>query len=291
MAHTARFIVFLVGSAALLALPPGSALAGGGETAEPTQLANPSCPLGAHGSESDHSHAAPAGPPWAGLTDVDLSRAFLFRPEAGETAELSYRLAEPARVLIRVQDADTRELFLATILNWDVKPAGEHVEIWDGRDYSGNIIDMSDAMITLVAQKAEHKLPPMGLGPRTPEEVVHGEKEHEHGTHHDWAEEVPYLRIIDPAPGAEAGDLLLIRTAVDEDRRGYGNVYGYGVRYYVDSVLVREEFYKPESDGQFAYQLDTTAFEDGEHLLRVGMCDHHQHATSASVPVTFRNGR
>lgn len=252
------------------------------------------CPLGHPGEGHDHEHALPSdreGAPWAGLEEVDLTQAFYFRPERGETAELRYRLREPARVLIRVRDADTRELYLATILNWERRQPGEHTEIWDGRDDAGQVIDMSEATITLIAEKADHPQPTLDLEARTPEEVVHAEEEHRHGTHHAWAEEVPALRVLEPAPGTEAGDLLLIRSAVDKDRRGYGNVYGYGVRYYVDGVLIREEYYKPESDGQFAYRLDTTAFADGEHLLRVGMCDHHEHATSASVPVIFRNAR
>ncbi len=226
---------------------------------------------------------------WGGLQDVNLTEAFTFSPERGETALLHYRLTEPARVQIRVKDAETRELFLATILNWDLREPGEHTEIWDGHDYSGNIIDMSRATITLIARKPEHGSELMPLDSRSPEEIVHSEEEHEHGTHHAWAEEVPYLRILEPAPRAESRGLLLIRSEVDENRRGYGDLYGYGVRYYVDGVLAREEFYKPESDGRFAYRLDTSAFPDGEHLLQIGMCDHHQHATSASVPVVFRN--
>ncbi len=282
----------LLAGGPILAAPPGSA----GEN-DPVE-SGAACLFDPQGREAGHEHGhahgadgEAAGPPWEGLQDVDLSQAFYFDAESGETAALRYRLTAPARVLLRVRDAETRELYLATILNWEPRTAGAHVEIWDGRDYSGNVVDMSRATITLIAQNADHSHGAMDLEARTPEEVVHAEEVHQHGTHHEWAEEVPFLRILEPAPGAETGDLLVIRSVVDEDRRGYGNIYGYGVRYYVDSVLVREEFYKPESDGQFAYRLDTTAFEDGPHLLRVGMCDHHQHATSASVPVVFRNVR
>ena len=83
--------------------------------------------------------------------------------------------------------------------------------------------------------------------------------------------------------------IVTIRCEVDKEKRGYGDKYGYGARYYVNNVLAHEEFYKPESDGKFTYKLDTTAFEDGKHMLYVGMCDHNQHASSAGIPVVFAN--
>lgn len=253
------------------------------------------CPLRLDGQEGhEHVQGATGGHPEAegvDVRDVDMTEVFTFRPELGEIAHLRYRLLEPARIQIRVKDARTRELYLATLLNWELREPGEHVETWDGRDYSGQVIEMSDATITFIARKAGEMPPLMEVDPRSPEEIVHSEEQHLHASHHPWAEEVPHLRILEPQAGAEVGGQLVIRAAVDKDRRGYGDQYGYGVRYYVDGILAREEFYKPASDGQFAYRLDTTAFKDGEHLLQIGMCDHHEHATSASVPVIFRNGR
>ncbi len=242
-----------------------------------------------HPDGHSHSEGDDQENAWNGLQEVDLTEAFTFRPEQGERASLRYRLAEPAQVQIRVKHSGTRELFLATLLNWERREAGEHVEIWDGCDYSGNRIDMSKATMTLFARPPGHGHEIMPLDARTPEEIVHSEEEHKHETHHPWAEEVPTLQILEPQPQSELSGVVVIRSQVDEDQRGYGDIYGYGVRYYVDGVLAREEFYQPESNGTFAYRLDTTAFPDGAHLLRVGMCDHHQHASSASVPVVFSN--
>lgn len=272
-----------------------------GEPTGACPIGHPRASTSTDGSEAQHGHGPGhthgpghvehAAPQAVDVLDLDMTEVFTFRPEEGETARLSYRLLEPARIQIRVKKVGTRELYLATLLNWELRQAGEHTEVWDGRDYSGNAVDMSGAMITLIAQKAEDQPGTMALEAKSPEEIVHSEEQHDHGTHHPWAEEVPHLKILEPRPRVEASDLLLIRSAVDEDRRGYGDLYGYGVRYYVDGILVQEEFYQPESEGRFAYRLDTTAFADGEHLLHIGMCDHHQHATSASVPVVFRNDR
>ena len=224
--------------------------------------------------------------------DIDVTAVFTFRPDRGETCRLSYRLAEPARVSVRVKKAGTRELYLATIVNWELREAGTHTETWDGRDYSGNVVDMTKATLTIKAENASYQPGTMPLDEKSPEEMVHGhEWGHKHGTHHPDAEEVPALRILRPDKKAELSGVVLIRCEVDKERRGYGNKVGYGVRYYVDSVLAHEEFYKPESDGRFSYKLDTTAFEDGEHTLYVGMCDHNEHSTSAGLPVVFCNIR
>ena len=80
-----------------------------------------------------------------------------------------------------------------------------------------------------------------------------------------------------------------IKAQANKERRGYADHFGYGVRYYIDYKLVNEQFYKPESDGSFSYEMDTTAFEDGEHVLHVGMCDHNDHTASASAKVRIDN--
>jgi hypothetical protein len=53
---------------------------------------------------------------------------------------------------------------------------------------------------------------------------------------------------------------------------------------------VQEGFYDKSCDGRFSYILDTTAYLDGEYTLYVGMCDHHQHATSSGYKIKIKNG-
>lgn len=258
--------------------------------ATPWGITNP-IGMTSESSAGGHSHAGSqhAESQYVPMFDVNVTEAFLFKPQEGKPCKLTYRLVEPARVSIRIKKKETRELYLATIVGWAVRQKGRHEERWDGRDYSGNFVDMSEATLSVVAEKLAYREGSLSLEARGAEEIVHGEKEHIHGTHHSEAEEVPLLRIAVPKAGMELRGQVLIRSEVDRQKRGYGDQFGYGVRYYVDSVLANEESYKPESNGRFAYTLDTSAFEDGKHMLYVGICDHHQHATSAGVEVFIRN--
>lgn len=239
-----------------------------------------------------HHHAEGEQPQRVPLHDLHLEKAMNFNAAKGEKGELTYKLNKPAMVTIRVLKEGTRELYLATIANMEYRDAGPHTETWDGRDYAGNIINMRNAFIIIQAVDASSYDPgKMKLEMKSPEEVVHSQHEwgHVHANHHEYAEEVPILNILNLHKDDVLAGKVRIETEVDKDKRGYGNQYGYGVRYYVDNTLAHEEFYKPESDGHFAYELDTTAFKDGKHTVYVGMCDHNEHTTSFGVPVVFDN--
>jgi hypothetical protein len=122
------------------------------------------------------------------------------------------------------------------------------------------------------------------------EQIIHGKKEgHHHGLHHAYAETIPEIDIISIKDSQIFSGIVLLEAVVSKNKRGYGNKYGYGVRYYLDRKQIAEEFYKPESDGHFYYRFDTTAFQDGEHLLTIGMCDHHEHVTSKSYKIIIKN--
>jgi len=226
------------------------------------------------------------------IRDAMLDEVFSFDPTKGDSAAITYSIDEPALVSIKIVKKGTRELYLATILNYEPRDSGTYTEYWDGKDYMGGIVNMDDAGIYLTAEaydSTERGTYPLDKS-TAPEQIIHGHKEgHAHATYHEWAEEVPFLKILAPQNSDTIKGLALIRSEVDKERRGYGDVYGYGVRYYVDNQLAHEEFYKPESNGQFAYQLDTTPFTDGEHEIYIGMCDHHEHVTSVRINVIIKN--
>ena len=94
-----------------------------------------------------HDHPEGSGghkPVKVEFTDFKMERAFAFDPAKGEKGIITYTLPEAARVSIKVIKAKTRELYLATIVNWEYRDAGTHTEEWDGRDDNNNIIDLSD---------------------------------------------------------------------------------------------------------------------------------------------------
>lgn len=256
-----------------------------------------------HNHEHDHGHhhhghGNPEGagghkPQKIDFVDFKMDRAFAFDPKKGEQGILTYTLAEPARVSIKVLKAKTRELYLNTIVNWEEREAGTHTEHWDGRDYEGNIIeDLSQVFIIVEGEPmtayAPGKYSVDGLTDY--EEIVHGHPfGHQHNAYETDANVVPELTVTSVKDGDVIRGVVTIESELTGARRGYGDKVGYGVRYYLDHTLVQEEFYNEQAEGKFSYAMDTTAYADGEYTLYVGMCDHHQHATSRGTRVRIDN--
>lgn len=235
------------------------------------------------------------------MTDIRIRNGNL-GPTNGGNAHITYTLAEPGFVTLRVVREGTRELYLATILNFEYREAGRHTEIWDGRDYYGRRLDVAETPISyrMRAERADGApSPPPGHSEieyepgQTQAELVAETRfeRHVHRWHEEKFENIPLLTITEPGPAQVLSGLVVINSSVDRNRRGFGDKYGYGVRYYVDNEIVHEEFYTPESGGNFSYELDTTAYEDGRHLIYVGMCDHNEHVTSHGIEIVIDNAR
>lgn len=222
-----------------------------------------------------------------------MEKAFAFDPAKGESGYITYTIDEPARISIKVIKAKTRELYLKTILNWEKREAGTHTETWDGKDYDGKIIDLTEAIIVMEGEPMATYAPgAYSVEGLSDEEIVHGHPfGHAHNVYKEGANVVPELVVTSVKNGDVISGLVKIESELaDWSEKGYGEEVGYGVRYYLDHNLVEEEFYDKKSNGKFSYTLDTTAYPDGEYNLYVGMCDHHQHATSRGCKIKIKNG-
>jgi hypothetical protein len=233
------------------------------------------------------------------IANVTFDNGILAEHLNGGNAEITYTMPEPGFVTIRVLRRGTRELYLATIVNFEFRDTGAHTEVWDGRDYYGERLD---AFSTPFDYRIMAESVAAGSPPPDYKNVDYAEGEsqqdvvdktnftrHIHNWHEEKFERIPLLTISAPQSGNSLRGKVLIKSAIDRERRSFGDKYGYGVRYYVDGEIVHEEFYTPESGGRFSYELDTTGFRDGKHVLYVGLCDHNDHVTSHGVEVLFRN--
>jgi len=171
--------------------------------------------------------------------------------------------------------------------------------VWDGRDYWGGLIDSAKTPYLILHWTETETM--SATADAKPIEYKEGQTQaevvaalnfpgrHLHSAHQAEYETVPLLKITGPVPGQVLSGKITVKASVAKKRRGMGDKYGYGVRYYIDDQIIHEEFYKPDSEGEFSYQLDTTAFENGNHLLYVGVCDHNEHVTSDGLEVVIRN--
>ncbi len=248
--------------------------------------------------EDSHEHNIEGHPEGQGghkpvkieFTDFKMERAFAFDPAKGEVGIMTYTVPEPARISIKVTKAGTRELYLATILNWEYRDAGTHTETWDGKDYDGKIVDLSEAIIVIEGEPMSTYAPgEYSLEGLSEEEIVHGHQwGHAHNVYHESANIIPELRVTSVKDEDVLSGLVTIESHIEGEEKGYGDQAGYGVRYYLDNMLLQEEFYEESCNGRFSYTFDTTAFPDGDYTLYVGMCDHHQHVTSRGYKVKIK---
>ncbi|MBI5286016.1 MAG: hypothetical protein HY878_00300 [Deltaproteobacteria bacterium] len=251
-----------------------------------------------HEHNHDITHEHPEGhdglkPVKVEFTDFKMERAFAFGPAKGEKGIITYTIPEPARISVKVIKAGTRELYLKTIVNWEYREAGTHTETWDGRDYDGDIIELSSAIIVMEGEPISTYAPgEYSIKGLSDEEIIHGHPwGHSHNVYRESANVIPEFKVTSIKDGDTLSGLARIDSHIEErgGSKGYGDEAGYGVRYYLDNVLVQEEFYDRKCDGKFSYLLDTTSFSDGEYTLYVGMCDHHQHVTSRGYKVRISN--
>lgn len=248
-----------------------------------------------HGHDHEHKngHDDDHKPDKIQFRSFRMDRAFAFNPKKGEKGTITYTITEPARISIKTLKKGTRELYLSTILNWEERTAGTHTEYWDGKDYEGNIIeDLSEFMIVMEGEPMSTFKPgEYSVEGLTDEEIVHGHKwGHPHNYYQTDTNVVPDLAITSVNDGDVLSGVVTVNSHLkNEESRGYGDKVGYGVRHYLNNILVSEEFYDAKCKGNFSCDIDTTAFPDGEYTLYVGMCDHHQHATSRGCKITLKN--
>ena len=228
-------------------------------------------------------------PPGRFLTDVEAITALTFDPTKGETGTISYTLTEPAIVRVRFIDRDDPELIHRVLIAYEEQEPGFHEIQWDGCDASGNYLKPMEMRVNIQAEHTATKIT---------QEAAHmfGLVGHPYGhLHrlHDPEKCGSYtLQFIEPAPESVlSGEVKLVLEV--GDFRGFAIEGGVGIRGYVDKTLVLNQWLEPEEvQAKFPYltwTLDTSAFPNGEHILRLSMCDHSDHPGMASLKAEFQN--
>lgn len=240
------------------------------------------------------------------LKDLILSHAYTVDVEKGELAPITYTLTVPARVRIIVcAPNDPDQLY--RILIWDWQEAGTQTVMFDGKDQGGLPLDISKCSFWVTAyDKRNYKPNTIELKPLTTQDLILGKQgPHNHNLCFEDKCKPSQIRFIGfqnvlPDPSDDIfpikEDVVLsgvvnIKARVAKDARGYADMTGYGVRWMVDQTLIGAEYYERDCDGEFEFQLDTSAFPEGSHVLRVSCCDHYDHIGVYSVRVNFKETR
>jgi len=214
------------------------------------------------------------------ITQLDLSQARTFDPAAGEKGVIRYTLSAPARVRIRIADAATSGIVWRTLVDWEVRSAGEQSEIWDGRDWHGDTVDPRRVSWFIVAE------PQRDLLSASDREILAAARypEHKHFLH----------------PPESCGDLSVRLSGITNDATVSSSVDlqatlsgklgmpdgEYHVVVYLDG---REAWDGRVSEPRFVQSFDTRNVPNGEHFIAVGFDDLHDHTGSDWVRFTVDN--
>lgn len=236
------------------------------------------------------SYETARGGPGHYLTDAEAITAFTFDPTKGEMGTISYTLTEPANVRVRLVDREDPELVHRVLISYEKQEAGVHEIQWDGKDDSGNYLDPMGIRVNIQAELTGNKLTRKAIQMFS---LVGRPYGHLHRLHDPEKCGFFTMRFSEPAPGSVlTGEVKLVIEVVGSFR-GYAEDGGVGIRGFVDKTMVLDQWLEQgEVKAEFPYltwTLDTSAFPNGEHILRLSMCDHNDHPGVASLKAEFQN--
>ena len=224
------------------------------------------------------------------ISDMEAITAFNFDPTKEEKGTIAYTLEEPAKVRIRIIDRDDPELVHRVLISYEEQEPGEYVVEWDGKDATGNYLNPYEVQVNLQAELLATKITRQAVEMFS---LVGRPYGHLHRLHEPDKCGFFTLQFTNSELGSVlTGEAQLVIEIVGPFR-GYAEEGGVGIRGYVDKTLVLDQWLEPqEVRDRFPYltwTLDTSAFPNGEHFLRLSMCDHQDHPGVASLKAEFQN--
>ena len=192
-----------------------------------------------------------------------------FDPYLGKPAMISYRLNKLGCIRIRLVHRKEKNPLIRTLQDWTNQEFGNYELFWDGRDASGNFVD-NKKMLVLFEAKDKDK----GL---------------KHQEHDEAVCRDPQLILKSSADLSQLvkGTFELVTVYSQKPSVSLAKT-GCEVRYYVDYKLFKSENYDKEAV-EFNLKVDTTIFNNGEHLITVNVDDFNDHIGTAGVKIDVEN--
>jgi len=171
---------------------------------------------------------------------------------------LSYRLAEPALVRIRIGIGNGGPL-IRTLVDWEPREAGPQIEVWDRRDMSGDVSyeNQSDVLVVIACLPLDtsgydkYASSIQGLG-RSPDfEILFPET----------------LGCTDAGLPVISGIAPVRVVLGDADRQRLTNTQ-YEVVIFLDNIFLIEE---EEGTNPYTYFLNTRGINEGAHTITVNV--------------------
>lgn len=190
-----------------------------------------------------------------------------------ETGKIAYTLPEAALVRIRIGIAEGGPL-LRNLLDWQERGPGEHVEVWDGKDSTGQLDlgNRKDLMMVLMC------IPKDSQEPRP---VFNGFKKSPQF----------YISFPDSTSRDDHGipivsGVTLVRIRLDEKDKTWLAEARYELKMFIDQVFFIED---EEGMNPFTYKLDTKMLNNGVHTITINLAVYDGEIGVENVLVAIKN--
>lgn len=197
-----------------------------------------------------------------------------------KTGEVKYTLPEAALVRLRVGIKEGGPM-LRTLLDWEPRDQGPHLEVWDKEDASGQIEigARGDLLLVLTCRPAARQA---GIPPdfkKGVSDILSLEKS-------------PDFDVDFPLAAKEANQPLPILTGAapiritlsEKDKRRLTESK-YEIMFFIDYVFLFED---EDGVSPFTYMFNTAGINEGEHVLTVNLIGYNGEVGTKSVKVFIK---
>lgn len=212
-----------------------------------------------------------------------------------DSGVISYLLPKAARVRIRIGLEDI--LLLDTLLDWELREAGEYTERWDFKDKNGlfnlkgypklsmRLLAYSLADNSIIVKSGIKKESAVIAGREgvrrqknplaSPMEDINFHSLHKRADCHEPEFKIEFLESKMSNGGAPVvKGATPVRVTISDRDKWYLTDTRYEVMFFVDAVFIYEE---EEGISPFTYYWDTKGLSRGEHILTVNIMNYDDH--------------
>lgn len=192
------------------------------------------------------------------------------------TGKISYFLPRPALVRIRIGVREGGAM-LVNLLDWELRGAGAHEEIWDRRDKNG----MAD-----YSQRADLMLVIACLDPESPPREESGRQIRGLRKAPGFQISLPENQGVTAEGVTVVSGVTLIRLMVDPQDIKWLLESKFEIAVYIDDVFLMEE---EEGINPFNYRFNTVGLNDGLHTVTANVVSNEGEIGVATLPFMVRN--
>jgi flagellar hook assembly protein FlgD len=235
-----------------------------------------------------------------GSIDVEKRQVVYFMPKAGR---------------VRIRAGIKKGPLLNTIVDWEPRQAGQHVENWDGKDNAGliDLFKINSREVYVVAYSlpdnsiiVKRKIPSVSetlelttvLQKSDTDKIRRPEKQNDsiqiykHARHDEAICHEPQFKVLFPQASFDPDENIPVlkgttpvKIIIAEKDRRHLESERFEVMFFIDTVFLFED---EEGFTPFTYMWNTAGLPEGEHIVTVNIMSYDDHCGVVSKKVIIR---